>query len=114
MFVVRTTFTLDPAYEDRAEESITTLAAHAREEDGTVAYDATRDLLDPATVHFFELYADRAAAERHTDSDPYRAFVRALPELADGDLETRQFETDDGDRYTFSPDEAVASLDSED
>lgn len=110
MIVIHTTIPLDPTRRDEAMDRIAALVDHTRSEDGTVRYRATRDLSEPDTVRFFEQYEDAAAARAHTESEPYRRFVEALPDVVDGDIETLQFETATVDVVEFTADEAVAAL----
>lgn len=109
VIVVRTTVPVDPARRDEAMNYIDDLLAQSRSEPGTVRYEAVKALDDPNTIRFFEQYEDATAAEAHTESDPYRRFVAALPEFVDGEIETIQFETDAVSVSTFTAEEASAS-----
>lgn len=53
---------------------------------------------------------DVDAAEAHTQSEPYRRCMAALPEFVDGEIETIQFEVDDVTVSTFTAAEAAASV----
>lgn len=108
MFVIQTTLSLAAGQRERALELVENLVNHSREEEGTVRYRATESLTEPETLHFFEQYEDRAAAERHTESSVYQEFAEALPELADGELETIQFETDEVEIFEYSAADATA------
>lgn len=90
---------------------VTDLVEHSREEPGTVRYEVARDLTDPNLLRTLEAYEGAAAVEAHTDSAPYRRFVEALPELTDGEIETRQFETDDVTVTEVTAAVAVSALD---
>lgn len=107
MFVVHTTIPLEPERREEAMELIADLVDRSRTEDGTVRYRAMQDLTNPDVVRFFEQYDDVAAAEEHTESDQYRAFVAALPDLASGRLETVQFETDDVQVFEYDAADAT-------
>jgi quinol monooxygenase YgiN len=111
VLVLRTTIPLAPDRVEEATDYVSDLVGHSREEPGTVHYEAARDLAEPHLLRFFEAYEDAAAVEAHTDSAPYRRFVEALPELADGEIETRQFETDDITVTEVSAAVAVSALD---
>lgn len=110
MLVVHTSIPFDPTRREEAVALIVDLVEHSRAEDGTVRYRAMEDLIEPDVVRFFELYEDPAAAEAHTESEQYRRFVTALPDLVDGDIETVQFETDDFDVAEFTAATAVDAL----
>ena len=111
MIVVRTTVQIDPDRRERAMEYVTDLVAHAEREEGTVRYDAAADLTEPNLIRFFEQYEDVAALEAHVESEPYRRFNEALPELVVGEIETIQFETDGVRVSEFSATDAVDALD---
>jgi|APHM01.1.fsa_nt_gi Uncharacterized conserved protein len=111
MYIVHTTIPVDSEHEDRLQERIDDLVERSRNEDGTVRYRAMRDLSDPGLIRFFEQYETAEAAERHTESAAYRRFNEMLPEVANGDIETVQFETADVHTVEFSPSEAVSALD---
>ncbi len=49
-----------------------------RKEEGCLAYDFARDLLDPRIVHVAEVYRDEAAVERHRTS-PHMRRARETP-----------------------------------
>jgi len=86
------------------------LVDHAQREAGTVRYRAAMDVTNPSLLHFFEQYEDAAAAEVHAESEPYRQFMSALPEFADGSIETVQFETDDVHVSEFTATDAANAV----
>lgn len=106
MIVVHTSIPLDPARRDEAMDFVEPLVERSRSEDGTVRYRATEDVTEPNVLRFFEQYEDAAAAEAHQQSEEYRRFVEALPDLAAGQIETIQFETDDVEVVEFDAAEA--------
>jgi quinol monooxygenase YgiN len=111
VYVVRTTVPLDPECREDAKEVAAALVEHSRRESGTVRYDASISLGEPTTLHFFEQYEDAAALKRHTESDAYRRFNEALPDVAAGEIETVQFEVAAHRTATFTAEEAVTALD---
>lgn len=111
MFVVRTTIPVNPDHRETAIEYVSDLMDYSRREDGTVRYHATTDIEDPNLLRFFEQYEDVAAAETHTESEPYRRFNEVLPEFVDGTIETIQFEADDVSVTEFTAADAVEALD---
>lgn len=110
VIVVHTTIPFDPATETHRDRLLDDLVARAREESGTVTYRVSHAREDEHTVRFFEVYEDRAAHETHTDSEAYRAFVTALPDLTAGEIETTQCATDDLARVSFTGREAAESV----
>jgi len=107
VFVVHTTIPLDPEQEARARSLATDLADAARDVEGVVRYRPALALGDDPALQFFEQYADEAAVEAKEALPEYDAFASALPELAAGDLETVQVETDDATAVQFDAEAAV-------
>ena len=111
VLINHTTIPFDPARRDEAMELVTNLLEYSKAEDGTVRYRAMTDVENANVVRFFEQYEDVAAAEAHTESDQYRRFVKSLPDLVDGEIETVQFQTDDVECAEFTASEVVSTLD---
>ncbi len=111
MIVVHTTIPVDSEHRERAIREATGLMEYSRGEDGTVRYHVTVAVADPNLLRFFEQYETVSAAETHAESEPYRRFNEALPELVDGTIETVQFEADDVNVAEFTAADAVEALD---
>lgn len=94
MLLVHTTIPVDLDRREKALDMIRDFIERSRNEARTVTYRAMTDLMDRNLVRFFELYEDRDALVAHSTTDYYKAFEVALPELADGELETMQIEFD--------------------
>ncbi|MEZ3142542.1 putative quinol monooxygenase [Halobaculum sp. MBLA0143] len=113
MIVVHTEIPVAPDEEAAFRDLAAELVARAeRAEPDTVRYRASVGVGDRPVARFFEQYADAAAAETHRASDLYRRFNERLPELADGEIETVQFEVpaDAVATATFTPEEAAAAV----
>ncbi|MFC4247880.1 putative quinol monooxygenase [Natribaculum luteum] len=111
MLVIHTTIPFDSARREEVMELVSGLVECSKTEDGTVRYRAMIDIDDPSVMRFFEQYEDAAAAETHTKSVQYRRFVKSLPDLVDGKIETIQFETDEIACTEFTASDAAAALD---
>ncbi len=61
------------------------VAAATRLDHGCVSYDFAADLDDPDRVLGVEVWADRAALDRHMTHDHTRTFLDAVPELIAGE-----------------------------
>lgn len=88
MIVVHSTIPLDPDRLDEAKQLVASVTEQSREEDGTIRYRAMVDLDDRSTVRFFEQYEDKDAWDAHTESAHYQKFMRQLPTVVDGQMET--------------------------
>ena len=111
MIVIKTDIPVDPDRRAEALDVVETMVERSRTEDGTVEYWAATDVVESNVIRFFERYEDVAAAKAHTGTDHYREFVESLPDLADGELETVQFETDGEPHVSrFDAEEAVRAV----
>lgn len=52
------------------------------------------DITNPNILRFFEQYEDVEAAKAHSQTDHYKEWIEALPDMVDGQLENIQFEID--------------------
>lgn len=95
MIVLHAVFPIDPDSIDEALDHAETLVEETNEEPGVVDYRAARDVEDEYTLRFFEQYEDEAAVEHHTQTEHFRAFEDALPDLLAGEPEVTQFEVSD-------------------
>ncbi|WP_435180034.1 putative quinol monooxygenase [Halorussus sp. AFM4] len=87
MIVVHAAVPIDPDRREEALERVRALAEQSRAEDGVVDYRATTDVDDPNVVRFFERYEDRPALDAHGETDHYREWVEALPDILGGDVD---------------------------
>jgi quinol monooxygenase YgiN len=87
MIVVHASVPVDPERREEALDRVEDLLAETRAEEGVIDYRAATDLDDSNVVRFFERYEDEAALEAHVESDHYREWMDALPNLLDGDLD---------------------------
>lgn len=110
MLVTYTRVPFDPEQRQEMMTLVEELVAYSRSEDGTVRYDAMTDIESPNVVVFFEQYEDAAAAEIHTESDQYRQFMKSLPDLVEGEIETVQFQTEDVSSVEFTAIEAAETV----
>ncbi|SEQ52458.1 putative quinol monooxygenase [Natrinema salaciae] len=94
MIVVHASFPVDPDRRDDALDLIEDLVAESQREDGIVDYRATTDVVDPNVVRFVERYEDQDAFEAHTQTDHFREFQAALPELLGGEPDVIRFDVD--------------------
>ncbi|MGQ3412286.1 putative quinol monooxygenase [Natrinema sp. LN54] len=94
MIVIRASFPLDPDRRDDALELIEDLVAESQTEDGVIDYRAATDVSDPNLVRFFEQYEDEAAFAEHGQSEHFREFAAALPDLLAGEPDVTRFDVE--------------------
>jgi quinol monooxygenase YgiN len=92
MLVVHATFPIDPNHRDRAVELMRDLAEQSRAEEGIVDYRVNTDIDDPDLFRFVERYEDEAAFGAHVETEHFREFEAALPELLDGEPTVTRFD----------------------
>jgi quinol monooxygenase YgiN len=94
MIVLHAAFPIDPEKRDEALDLIADLAEESRAEPGMIDYRPTTDVGDPNLIRFFERYEDEAAFEAHSQTDHFREFAAALPDLLAGEPEVTRFEVE--------------------
>ncbi|MFC5134388.1 MULTISPECIES: putative quinol monooxygenase [Haloferacaceae] len=94
MIVLHAVFPIEADRLDEALDHARTLVEESNREDGTIEYRAATDVEDGTTLRFFEQYEDAAAFEAHTETDHFRAFEAALPDLLAGEPEVRRFDVE--------------------
>ncbi|MFC5277431.1 putative quinol monooxygenase [Halorubrum rubrum] len=94
MIVLHAVFPIEQDRLDEALDHARTLVEESNREDGTIEYRAATDVEDGTTLRFFEQYEDAAAFEAHTETDHFRAFEAALPDLLAGEPEVRRFDVE--------------------
>ncbi|GAA0518968.1 Quinol monooxygenase YgiN [Halorubrum aquaticum] len=94
MIVLHAVFPIASERLDEALDHAETLVEESNEEDGTIEYRAATDVEDGTTLRFFEQYEDAAAFEAHTETDHFKAFEAALPDLLAGEPRVTRFEVD--------------------
>ncbi|QLG47366.1 putative quinol monooxygenase [Natrinema halophilum] len=94
MIVISASFPVEPDRRDEALELIDELVTHSQSEDGVLDYRAATDVSDPNVVRFFEQYEDEDALDAHSQSDHFREFGAALPDLLAGEPTITRFDVD--------------------
>ncbi|WP_254763653.1 putative quinol monooxygenase [Natrinema marinum] len=94
MIVVHASFPIDPDSREEALDLIADLVTESQQEDGMIDYRAATDVSDPNVVRFFERYEDEAALGAHSQSDHFREFSAALPDLLAGEPEVTRFDVE--------------------
>lgn len=94
MLVVHATFPIDPDSREEALEVARELAERSRDEDGTVEYRVATDVEDPNLLRFVEQYEDEAAFGAHAETEHFRRFESALPDLLGGEPNVVRFDVD--------------------
>lgn len=92
MIIVKGAIPVKTEQQQEAVEMVQTLACASREEQGCLAYEVYLAADDPDTIVIWQQWACIEALEDHFSSDHVDAFLDAIPELIDGDVESARFE----------------------
>jgi quinol monooxygenase YgiN len=65
-----------PGHGDAVEEIMTTLRGHTLQEEGCLAYEPHRDLVDSARFFLYECYVDEAAYTAHQATEHFQRYAR--------------------------------------
>ncbi len=94
MIVIHASIPIDPDRRDEALDLVKELAESSRAEEGIINYRATTDVNDPNVLRFIEQYKSEAAVEAHLETEHFKSFEEALPDLIAGEPEVLQFEVE--------------------
>ena len=68
-----------------------TLVDATRQEAGNISYNLYQSPFDSKSFIFYEEYKDDAAFDFHANSDHFKAFAAAIPDMLAADLNIEQF-----------------------
>ncbi|HIG41916.1 MAG TPA: antibiotic biosynthesis monooxygenase [Gammaproteobacteria bacterium] len=109
MIIVHGTFPVNPNHRDDALELMRKMSLASRAELGCVSYEFYVGLTSPNTLLLFQEWESVDALQDHFQTDHMEEFLKALPDVLDGEVSTRRYEvrsTDeliDGDASEFEP-----------
>lgn len=98
MVLITGTVRLPPANLADARPIMQRMVTASRAEAGCVKYSYADDLFDPGLIHISELWADRAALDRHFATDHIAQWRAAWPELGIGERNLVLYEVGEGTR----------------
>ena len=99
MIIVKGAIPVKTEQQKEAVDLVEMLAHASREERGCLAYEVYLRADDPDTIVIWQQWACLEALEDHFASDHVDAFLDAIPDLIDGEVESARFEVqsmDDG------------------
>lgn len=67
------------------------LVEATRQEAGNISYNLYQSPFDPQSFIFYEEYKDDDAFDFHANSDHFKAFAEAIPDMLAADLNIEQF-----------------------
>ena len=113
MIIVHGTFPVKSQLRDNALDLMRQMASASRAEEGCISYEFYVGLTDPNTLLLFQEWESVDALQGHFETDHMEEFLRALPNVLDGEVATRRYEVkisdDSFDAQEFDP-EPVSQL----
>ena len=92
MIIVHGTFPLKAETREDALELMREMAVRSRAEAGCISYEFFVGLSDPNTLLLFQEWESAEALQDHFHTDHIDDFIRALPDILDGEVATRRYE----------------------
>lgn len=94
MIVVHATFPIESDSREEALELVRSVAEQSRAEEGIIDYRVATDVDDPNVFRFIEQYENETAFGAHTETDHFKEFEAALPDLLGGKPDVTRFDVD--------------------
>lgn len=92
MIIVAGTVRIDTGKLDATRGEMGKMLNASRAEDGCVEYSYAIDVLDPGLVHVFEIWRDRAALDRHFQTQHMAQWRQSFPALGISDRKLRMYD----------------------
>lgn len=92
MIIVKGAIPVKSDQQQEAVELVQSLADASREEHGCLAYEVYLRADDPDTIVIWQQWDCIEALEDHFASDHVDAFLDAIPDMIDGEVESARFE----------------------
>ena len=92
MIIVHGTFPIRSEVRDDAISLMREMVMASRSEYGCVSYEFYVGLTDPNTLLLFQEWESVEALQGHYETDHMEDFLKALPEVLDGEISTRRYE----------------------
>ena len=92
MIIVHGTFPIRSEVRDDAIALMREMVMASRSEYGCVSYEFYVGLTDPNTLLLFQEWESVEALQGHYETDHMEDFLKALPEVLDGEISTRRYE----------------------
>jgi quinol monooxygenase YgiN len=115
MIIVHGTFPIKPELRAEALELMRQMSVASRNEYGCVSYEFYAGLSDPNTFLLFQEWENVEALQGHFQTDHMEDFLKALPDVLDGEVMTRRYEVRSTDELGYEDDdeEAMAEFEPE-
>jgi quinol monooxygenase YgiN len=91
MIIVHGTIPIRTEVRDQALELMRWMEGESRAEDGCITYEFFVGLTDPDTLLLFQEWETAEALADHFNTNHMERFLKALPEVLDGEVSTRRY-----------------------
>ncbi len=99
MIIVHGTFPIRAEVRDDAISLMREMIVASRSECGCVSYEFYVGLTDPNTLLLFQEWESVEALQGHYETDHMEDFLKALPDILNGEITTRRYEVRSQDNY---------------
>ena len=99
MIIVHGTFPVKSEARNKALELMRRMSVASRAEHGCVSYEFYIGLTDPNVLLLFQEWESVDALQGHFETDHMEEFLKALPDVLDGEPSTRRYEVRSTDEF---------------
>ena len=92
MIIVHGTFPIKPEQRDDALSLMRQMASFSRQENGCLSYEFYVGLSNPNQLLLFQEWESIEALQDHFETTHMEEFMRALPDVLNGEVTTRRYE----------------------
>lgn len=91
MIIVHGTIPIKAQHRDQALKLMLWMERASRAEDGCITYEFFVGLSNPNTLLLFQEWETAEALAEHFNTDHMERFLKALPDVLDGEISTRRY-----------------------
>lgn len=113
MIIVHGTFPIKPEFREEALELMKCMAVASQDEYGCISYEFYTGLTDPNTFLLFQEWENVEALQGHFQTDHMEDFLKALPDVLNGEVMTRRYEVRSTDELGYEDDDSMAEFEPE-
>jgi len=84
MFILTAGIKAKPGSEKAVEDALLAMIPGVQEEENTLTYTLHRDINDPCSFMYYEVYTDESAFKYHGSTPHFQALLKALDGILDG------------------------------
>ncbi len=110
MIIVHGTFPIKPELREEALDLMRRMSLASKDEFGCISYEFYTGLTDPNTFLLFQEWETVEALQGHFQTDHMEEFLKALPDVLNGEVMTRRYEVRSTDELGYEGDDEEESV----